>query len=101
MYFVDLPSDVELAITGVLTAAVAFGVQWLVARFKALEVLVEYKEELGAVVAAVFVGALEYLLPTGHDAVAIQAVKLVLVVLAALGFLVKTAARRNVKGFKK
>jgi hypothetical protein len=102
MNFVDLPNDVELGIVGIVVALVAFISQLALAYVPWLGgILNEYKEEIAMVLATAFITWFESAVPTELGDVAIQAVKLLLVIFATLGLFVKTARRRKVKGFVK
>ena len=102
MFFVDLPANVELGITAVITALFYLAVRFLVAKIPWLGGFFDrYAKEWALALSVAFIGWLENALPSAYPDIAVLAVQLVLAVFAAFGFGAKFLANRGVKGFVK
>jgi hypothetical protein len=96
MTFVQLPSDVQLAIQALAVALVAVAVNWLIVAVPWLAFLQAYALEWGMLVAALLIDFIQNALPTGSDDVSIKAI---IFILALIGMFVKFLKARQVNGF--
>jgi len=94
--FVELPADAQVAITALVTAVIAFALEWLIKSVPWLAFLKAYAAEWGLALSAVLLDVIQNALPTGYEDVAIKGV---LFVLALIGAFVKFAKARGVKAF--
>jgi hypothetical protein len=99
MFFVDLPSNVELGVTALIVGLFDVAILWTIARAPFLKFFSAYKEEWGLALSAAFLAWLEGFLPSSHPEISVLAVTLGLAIFAAIGFFKKFAARRGVQGF--
>src|SRR5262245_42871174 len=76
--FVDLPGSQEIAITGIFVSLAALLFDWLIGRLPWLEFFRQYREAWASALSLLFIQALENWLPTGSDALSIQAVSLLI-----------------------
>lgn len=101
MWLIDLPTNTEVLIGGLVMALLGLLVNWVAAYVPWLGVFLEkYKTEWGVTLAALFVGYLETNLPGGEYAeLSVLGVQLVVAaILLALGKL--GLGKAGVRGFK-
>jgi hypothetical protein len=95
-WFVELPSDTQLAVVGLIVVLVDLAVTALISYVPWLAFLEEYKEEWGLMLGAVAVEAVQNWLPSQYPEASVLAVQLVLaiiaIVLASKKFLAKRGA---------
>jgi hypothetical protein len=100
MSFVELPSDVQLAVVGVVVVLVGLAVEFAIAYVPWLAFLRNYAQEWGMLLGAVVLEAIQNWLPSEYPEASILAVQLVLAIIAiimgARKFLVNRGATRLV-----
>ena len=85
--FVELPGPVQLQVTGLVVALVAFCFAKLVEYLPWLAFLEEFRQPIALAVAAELLVALQNALPSAYPEISILVVQLVLAVMAAVKFL--------------
>lgn len=100
MSFVELPSDVQLAVVGVVVVLVGLAVEFAISYVPWLAFLRNYAQEWGLLLGAVVLEAVQNWLPSEYPEASILAVQLVLAIIAiimgARKFLVNRGATRLV-----
>lgn len=94
-WFVELPSDTQLAIVGLVVILVDLAVTAAIAYVPWLAFLEKYKEEWGLALGALAVEAVQNWLPGAYPEASILAVQLVLAVIAIVMATKKFLAARG------
>jgi hypothetical protein len=97
--FVELPGDVQLSITLLITAFVGLVILYIGQKLPwSLPILEKYKEVIALDLSALLILWLQNALPTGSDEISILAVKLVVAALTLwLGFQALIAGSRKAR----
>lgn len=82
MSFVELPSETQLAVVGLVSTLVALAVTYAIAYVPWLSFLERYKEEWGALAGVAALEALQNALPSEYPEASVLAVQLALAVIA-------------------
>ena len=97
--FVELPSDLQLQVTGLVVALVAFCFAKLIEYIPVLAFLEEFREPFSLALATQLLAALQNALPSAYPEISILVVQLILAVLAAVKFL-DLLKKRGVRALK-
>lgn len=84
-WFVALPDTIKTGITAVVVFVVTAVFAWLVGVLPFLAFLQPYVTPVALALAASVIGYIEKILPSGYPEISIQAIRLILMVLAAFG----------------
>lgn len=97
--FVELPADVQLSITVLVTVLVGLLFAYVGSKLPwSVPILAKYKEEVALDLAALVVAKLQDVLPTGYDEVSVLAVKLIIAALTLwLGYQVALAGAQRAR----
>lgn len=100
--FVALPDNIQVSITGLVVAVVAFAFNWVIGIAPWLKFLRAYEQEWSLALSALVISWLQNLLPTGYEDVSIKGVAFLLaLIFAFVPYMLarKTAIRKGLNGF--
>src|SRR5215207_2495919 len=95
MNFVELPSEVQLAVIGLAVVLVDLAVTFAISYVPWLAFLEPYKQEWGLLLGAAAVTVIQNFLPTSYPEASVLAVQLVLAIIAIVVGAKKFLAKRG------